>query len=219
VKIEIYQKSGEQFRINPGFDIQPRETLEIVIQSRQVEIYRRSSQQTGDLNGPRVLESSLGGASASEGLSWARITQSHENALPDLEVRAFEEVLYGNTISDFERYPKTPVVLRAWTIRASEVNGQQIYFLNASDRPTTVAFCTADKIQPDPCVTKDGLATRFLVKPNECLVLGVKKLPRKYFFVESSNPGRAILARLVPAKGTTKVFHSESSISFGEPSR
>jgi hypothetical protein len=149
-----------------------------------------------------------------------RIEQTHEDGMPDLEVRAFEEELNGNKISDFRKDPREPLDLRGpVTIRATEVRGQQIYFLNLSDRATTVTFCAANKIQQDPCAKKGSSANRFLVKPNQFLVVDVKKLPEKYFFLESSNPGRAILAKLVPTTGTTGEFHSESSISFGESAR
>jgi hypothetical protein len=102
-------------------------------------------------------------------------------------------------------------------IPGSKVRGQRIYYLNLSDRPTTLAFCVADKVTLNPCRKPDSLVSRFLMKPNQSLVMNVKKFPQKYFIVESSNPGQAILAEFAPATGTTKEFSSESSISFGEP--
>jgi hypothetical protein len=58
-----------------------------------------------------------------------------------------------------------------------------------------------------------------MVKPNQMFVVSVKRLTQKYFFVESSAGGKAILAKLARGKGRTRVFSTESSISFGESSR
>jgi hypothetical protein len=109
--------------------------------------------------------------------------------------------------------------LRGWTIQAKEVRGQQIYFLNVSDQTTTVTFCVSNKARTEPCEKKDSSPTRIRVKPNQFIVFDVKKFPQRFFFVESSNPGLAIVAKLALAKGTTRQFSSESSISFGDPSR
>jgi len=219
VKIDIYRESGDRLRINPVFDLMPRETLEVFIQSGQVGVYRRSSPHPGDL-GPRILENSLGGATPPEGECWVRIAQIREAGMPDLEARAFVEVLNGNQLTDFERGAREPREMHGpVAIQASEVRGQQIYFLNISDQPTTVAFCVANKVQKDPCANKDSSASRYLVKPNQFLIVSLKNIPQKYVFVESSKPGKAILARFAPATGTTRVFSSETSISFGEPAR
>ncbi len=219
VRMDLYQQSGDRVRTKPVFDLQPQETLEVVIEPRQVQLYRRNPQRPGDLNGPRILEVVLGGAMPSQGSAWIRIMQSHEDRVPDLEVTAFVEVLKDNKISDFRRSTVEPHQVRALTIRASEVRGQDIYFLNVSDRSTMVTFCVGNKVERDPCVKKDSLADRSLVKPNQFVVLTVKKFTERYFFVESSQPGSAILAKLIPTNGITKVFTSESSINFGEPSR
>jgi hypothetical protein len=58
-----------------------------------------------------------------------------------------------------------------------------------------------------------------MVKPNQMFVVSVKRLTQKYFFVESSAGGKAILAKLARGKVRTRVFSTESSISFGESSR
>jgi hypothetical protein len=219
MKVDIYRESGDRLKIKPIFDLRPEETLEIAIESREVGVYSRSSQLPGDLNGPRILEITLAGATPSEGWSWVRISQTREDGIPDLEVRAFKEVINGDKISDFRMDPKEPVELRSWMIRAPVVRGQTLSFLNVSEQPTNVMFCVANKVRPDPCERKDSFATGFLVKPNQFLVVNVKTFPQKYFFVESSVPVKAILAKFAPAKGTTKVFSSESSISFGGSSR
>ena len=219
MKVDIYRESGDRLRIKPVFDLRPEETLEIVIEGHEVDIYSRSSQHPGDLNGPRILEITLAGATPSEGWSWVRISQTREDGIPDFEVRAFKEVVNGNKISDFRMDPKEPLELRSWMIRAPVVRGQTLSFLNVSDQPTNVVFCVANKVRSDPCERKDSFANAFLVQPNQFLVVNVKTFPQKYFFVECSVPVKAILAKFAPAKGTTKVFSSESSIRFGGSSR
>ena len=219
VMLDVYRESGTRLAIQPVFDLQARQILEIVFEPGSVTLFRRNAKEPGDSKEDGTIEYVLTGGMP-EGGSWVRVAQTREAGKPDLEVRSIEEYLDGDKLLDLVREAKEPVDLSLpVSMRASEVRGQQFYFLNTSDRQTVVALCADNRIVRAPCEGRNRPVSHFVVRPNQMFVVNVKRLTQKYFFVESSAGGKAILAKLVRGKGTTRVFSSESSISFGESSR
>jgi len=144
-------------------------------------------------------------------MGWARVT-----AAAAVDVKAFVEVLEGNAIEDFARHPHDASGESRWVSRASSVEGKQLYFLNVADQPTVVSFCTSDDPRPSGCGKKKPAPVRFPVNPKQSVAVDVRKLLRRYFVIESSVPGGAILALFEDAAGTRKVFSSNSEIRFDQ---
>jgi len=219
VMLDVYRESGTRFAIQPVFDLQARQILDIVFEPGSVTLFRRIAPEPGDSKGDWTLEYVLTGGMP-EGGNWVRVAQAREAGKPDLEVRAVEEYLDGDKLFDLAREASEPVDLSLpVSMRASDVRGRQFYFLNTSDRQTLVALCAENRIVRAPCQSRNRPVSHFVVKPNQMFVVNVKRLTQKYFFVESSAGGKAILAKLARGNGTTRVFSTESSISFGESSR
>ena len=185
-------------------------------QSVRIEAYGESGEllplePSYDVEPGATRDVRIDGRTTEAEMSWARV------ALPDgVAARGYVEILQGNSLEDFPREPHEPSDSTRWVTLASRVEGNQMYFLNAGDRETVVAFCSVKRTVPNACDKKGTASGRYLVGPNQSISVQVKKLRAMYFITESSVPGAAVLALFDSGPGIKKVFASKSSIEFGD---
>jgi hypothetical protein len=189
VQLDVFCQAGARMQLAPAFAIQPRNSLDIRIEA-----------PSKDLVG-----------------CWARVQQLTGVRGSGFDLRAFVESLKGNQLEDFDRPAGLATANAAWAFSAAQIAGEQLYFLNASDTPTTLTFCSASKPDPKACDKKGAKVVRRLANPKQAVQLDVLNFPRKYLIAESSRPGRAIIEVFNDKPGHRRVFTSESSISFEDP--
>jgi len=188
VRMEVFRENGDRLSIAGAFDLAPRETREIRIDS------------------PNGEEESC----------WAKVMELSEE--PTLEVDGSVEMLKGNAIESYARKAKDPSAHDVWVSRAAGVEEKQVYFLNVFDRPITLAFCATNRPEQRTCQAQGRTAAaRFRVNPNQSVAVQVKKLRQRYFIAQSTVPGRAILLLFTDGPGSRHVFSSESSVEFDAP--
>jgi hypothetical protein len=66
-------------------------------------------------------------------LCWARVREISGARGGAIQVRAFVETLKGNQLEDYDRKPANASENSAWALLEREVEGQQVYILNASE--------------------------------------------------------------------------------------
>lgn len=150
-------------------------------------------------------------------MCWARVNEISGVRGRAVQLRAFLETLKGNQLEDFDREPALASANASWAFLASEVAGEQLYILNASDKATVLTFCAANKPYAKECNRKGSNPVTRLAKPRQAVLLGVKTFHKKYLITQSSEPGRAILEVFNDKPGHRRVYTSESSISFDTP--
>ena len=184
LQVDVYCGSGDRMPLGPTFTVEPGKPLDIRIEA------------------PTTLPM----------LCWARINSPL--GPPEVQLQAFVESLKGNQLEDFDRKPIAPTANGAWALRGSDISGQQLYVLNASETPTTLTFCTANKPDPKACDKKGSNPVRRMANARQAVLIEVKKFKQKYLVTESSQPGRAIIEVFNDDPGHRRVYTSESSISF-----
>jgi hypothetical protein len=186
VRIEVFRENGEPLPVDPEITVAPGS-------SRDLRIERPGSQDE---------------------LCWVRITEPAGDR-PALEIRGLLEILKENAIEDFPREKHAASSREQWVSMAVNVQGKELYFLNAADKPTTVSFCAVNQPR-DGCRKRGTAAAHYMVAANQSISLQVRKLRQRFFMIESSDPGAAILVLFTDGPGTKKVFGSDSSIHFGD---
>lgn len=83
-----------------------------------------------------------------------------------------------------------------------------------AEKPMALTFCVSNKPQATECRHKGANAIQHVAKPRQAVLLDVKKFRKKYFIVEASEPGRAIIELFNDDPGHRRVYTSETSISF-----
>jgi hypothetical protein len=187
--VDVYCGNGDRLPLGSTFTVEPHQTSDIRID----------------------------GATTVAVLCWARVAELSGAALSGIQLRAFLETLSGNQLEDFDRQPGQAIENSTWALPAMEVAGQQLYVLNASDKPTMLTFCAANKLEPKACERKSTRPARQLLNPKQAVLVNVQKFRQKYLITESSKPGRAIVQVFSDLPGRRRFFSSESSISFGTP--
>jgi hypothetical protein len=189
IHTDVYCGTGTRLPLGPAFAVEPHKTLDIRIE------------------GPSTISV----------LCWARVSLDAGLRGPGVQLRAFLETLNGNQLEDFDRKPAQAMGNAAWAIPEAQVAGQQLYVLNASEKPTILTFCIADKVDPKECRRKGANAVHRSANPGQAVLVEVKKFRKKYFLTQSSQPGRAIVQVFNDEPGHRRVYSSESSISFDTP--
>ena len=189
VQVDVYCQAGARMPLAPVFAVPPHDSLDVRIEAPSKVVVG----------------------------CWARVEQVSGARGPEFELRAFVESLKGNQLEDFDRPPGLATANSAWAFSAAQIAGDQLYILNASDTPTTLTFCSANKPDPKACNKKGAKAVRRLANAKQAVQLDVLNFPRKYLIAESSRPGRAIIEVFNDKPGHRRVFTSESSISFDDP--
>lgn len=191
VNVEVYCKDGERLPIGPLFEIEPRQTVDVRI------------------------ESPTSGVT----FCWAKVTQQADHVSSELEVRAFVESLNGDELETFERRPAEAYQDAVRAATAREVEDKHLYFLNVADASTVLTLCAADNPKQDTCQKGAIFIFRILVKPRESIRLDVKKIKKKYLIIESSRPGPAISLLFSDEPGRRRFYSTESTISFGRSTK
>ena len=182
-----------------------------------LEVYRQNGERMpfeGNLNlNPREsVELRIEGRTDKfREMCWARIF----DVSGDIEATAVIEILKGDTIESFDRPPKEPSRATSWIVPSWTVQDKDLYFLNASDKPVEVSFCTTSSRFTGAC-PKRGVA-HYPMQPNQSVLVGIRKLHQQYFLTTSSTRGRAVVVLMTPGMGDRKMFSSDSSIQFGDP--
>lgn len=185
-----------------------------VAQSVTVDVYRENGDRV-PLDSPYTVaprstkELRIGGDPGDDQMGWARLT-----APAEVGVEALVESLDGNTLADYPRRAHDTSPDSRWASRAADVQGRDLYFLNAGDQPTEVSFCTSK--DPRASCRKNGARVHYPVGPRQALSVHVRRLRRPYFITESSMPGSAVLLLFEESAGIRKVFGSSSDIQFGD---
>ena len=148
-----------------------------------------------------------------EEMCWARVVS---DGLGGLTVTPIVEILNGNELFDYPRDVREFSTRGEWGFRALDAQFKTVYFLNGFDEPTVVTFCESNRRERNQCTGKSGSSNRFTVGPRQSIMVDVKRLRQRYFFIESSVPRAALLVVLRDGAGFRKQFTSESSIQFGE---
>jgi hypothetical protein len=185
-------------------------------QTARLEVYRENGTALPigpayDLQPGATLDVRIDAKTEDAEMCWARVI------LPDnVRVRGFVEILEGNALEDFPRAPHQVSDLPRWVTLSDRIQGKQMYFLNAADRPTVVAFCAARQATADACQKKGTPSARFRVGPRQSISVQVRKLRGRFFITESSAPEAAVLVLFDNGPGIRKTFGSNSSIEFGD---
>jgi hypothetical protein len=187
LQVDVYCGQGDRMALGPTFTVEPRKTLDIRIEA------------------PTTVPV----------LCWARVNSPL--GPPEVQLQGFVESLKGNQLEDFDRKPIAPTANGAWALLGSTVSGQQLYVLNASETPTTLTFCAANKPDPKACDKKGSNAVRRVANARQAVLVEVKTFKQKYLMTESSQPGRAIIEVFNDEPGHRRVYTTESAISFDAP--
>jgi hypothetical protein len=187
--VDVYCEAGQRFPLDPTFAVEPHQMRDIRIEA----------------------ETSM------EVLCWARVREISGARGGAVQVRAFVETLKGNQLEDYDRKPANAFENSAWALLEREVEGQQVYILNASEKPIALTFCVSNKPQAKECAHKGVNVIHHVAKPRQAVLLDVKKFRKKYFIVEASEPGRTIIQLFNDEPGHRRVYTSETSISFDTP--
>jgi hypothetical protein len=186
LRVDVYCEAGNRLPLEPKFAVEPH-------QMRDIRIEAETSKEV---------------------LCWARVREIAGARGGAIQVRAFVETLKGNQLEDYDRKPANASENSAWALLEREVEGQQIYILNASEKPMALTFCVSNKPQAKQCAHKGKNAMQHVAKPRQAVLLDVKKFRQKYFIVEASEPGRTIIELFNDDPGHRRVYTSETSISF-----
>jgi hypothetical protein len=186
LQVDVYCDAGNRLPLDSRFAVEPH-------QMRDIRIEAETSREV---------------------LCWARVREIAGARGGAIQVRAFVETLKGNQLEDFDRKPVNASGNSAWALLEREVEGQQIYILNASEKPIGLTFCVSNKPQAKECRHKGANAMQHVAKPRQAVLLNVKKFRKKYFIVEASEPGRTIIQLFNDDPGHRRVYTSETSISF-----
>jgi hypothetical protein len=189
LQVDVYCGAGNRMPLGPAFAVEPHKALDIRIDAQSVVAV----------------------------LCWARVSVFSGMRGPGIQLRAFLETLNGNQLEDFDREPSLASGNSAWALPEPEIAGQQLYVLNASDKPTVLTFCVANKPEAKACQSKGANPVHRLANPRQAILVDVKKFRKKYLIAESSEPGRAIIQVFNDQPGHRRVYSSESSISFDTP--
>jgi hypothetical protein len=187
--VDVYCGGGDRLPLGPKFIVEARKGLDIRID----------------------------GTATAAMLCWARVTEESGMRGPEIQLRAFLETLHGNQLEDFDRGPGQATANSAWAILEHEIAGEQLYVLNATDKPTVLTFCIGNKPDPHECKRKGANPVRRLANPRQAILVDVKTFRKKYLITQSSQPGRAIIEVFNDQPGHRRFYSSESSISFDTP--
>ena len=186
LQVDIYCEAGDRLPLDSTFAVEPH-------QMRDIRIEAETSHEV---------------------LCWARVREIAGARRGGIQVHGFVETLKGNQLEDFDRKPVNALGNSAWALLEREVEGQQVYILNASEKPIGMTFCVSNKPIVTECRHKGKNALHHVAKPRQAVLLNVKKFRQKYFIVEASEPGHTIIELFNDDPGHRRVYTSETSISF-----
>ena len=186
LQVDVYCEAGNRLPLDSRFAVEPH-------QMRDIRIEAETSHEV---------------------LCWARVREIAGARGGAIQVRAFVETLNGNQLEDYDRKPANALGNSAWAMLEREIEGQQIYILNASEKPIGLTFCVSNKPQVKECKHRGAKAVQHVAKARQAVLLNVKKFRQKYFIVEASEPGHTIIALFNDDPGHRRVYTSETSISF-----
>ena len=191
VKVDVYRGTGEHLPIETLYTLKGGATADIRIDG-QTSLYESCWARIEDVSVPRQK--------------------------PALQASAREERVVGNRL---ENYPKTVGHLAPaarWVTLAQTASEKRIFFLNVSNESTVLKVCATDDAR-NGCDTRNRRTSTVTANAKQSVVLDVARLRSRYFLIESSNRVDAIIGLLRPEEGTSRVFSSETSITFEEPAR
>lgn len=146
--------------------------------------------------------------------SWARITGPDDSSL---EIHAFSEVLHDNIVETYQRELGVASTRNPWIIPSSDVSGKTLYFLNTTEKAGDVTFCFQEIPSRGGC--PNGVScSRYSLKPRQAIVVQPGRTRARYFVVQSSSL-RAMIVVLWSGPGDRKMFSSDSTIQFGDPTQ
>ena len=147
-------------------------------------------------------------------LCWVRI-EARSRSEPVLQASARLEQVDGNKLMDFPLYVSLIERTKYWLSPGDAVSNQRLYFLNLSNKATTLEVCSVNA-QPT-CSADHSKPTRATVEPRQSIVLTIGKLQKRELSISSAPFVPSVIGLLRPEAPTTREFSSQSSIRFDEP--
>jgi hypothetical protein len=191
VQVDVYRHDGTRLPIQSLYRLKPRETVEIRIEDPATD-----------------YES-----------CWARVADvSNPRSRPSLLVSAREEEVKGNHLEEYPQTASLPATAGRWVTDASAVSERKVLFLNISGQATALKVCGANSPRSS-CDGKSAATSHVTANPRQSVVLRIATLRKPYLVIESSTNGAAIIGLLRPESGTSRVYSSETSVTFDDPAR